>query len=120
MAIGQGRPAYPRRDPAHPVRPDQERWDSADTPWPANRPALLRHTFATWYICRGGKVAVLKEILGHDKIETAMLYVTLAGVDVSADHALYSSVGQLGLIRENPLLRTVYRETVCVRSTESP
>ena len=83
-------------------------------------PHCLRHTFATWYICRGGKVAVLKEILGHDKIETAMLYVTLAGVDVSADHALYSSVGQLGLIRENPLLRTVYRETVCVRSTESP
>ena len=49
-----------------------------------------------------------------------MLCVTLAGVDVSADHALYSPVGQLGLIRENPLLRTVSRETVCVRSTESP
>ena len=29
-----------------------------------------------------------------------MLYVTLAGVDVAADHALYSPVGQLGLIRD--------------------
>ena len=65
-------------------------------------PHCLRHTFATWHIRRGGKVAVLKEILGHDKIETTMLCVTLAGVDVSADHALYSPVGQLGLIRENP------------------
>ena len=62
-------------------------------------PHCLRHTFATWYIRQGGKVAVLKEILGHDKIETTMLYVTLAGVDVAADHALYSPVGQLGLIR---------------------
>ena len=61
----------------------------------------LRHTFATWHIRRGGKVAVLKEILGHDKIETTMLYVTLAGVDVSADHAKYSPVGQLGLIPES-------------------
>ena len=61
-------------------------------------PHCLRHTFATWYIRQGGKVAVLKEILGHDKIETTMLYVTLAGVDVAADHALYSPVGQLGLI----------------------
>ena len=61
----------------------------------------LRHTFTTWHIRRGGKVAVLKEILGHDKIETTMLYVTLAGVDVSADHAKYSPVGQLGLIPES-------------------
>ena len=64
-------------------------------------PHCLRHTFATWYIRRGGKVAVLKEILGHDKIETTMLYVTLAGLDVSADHAKYSPIGQLGLITES-------------------
>ena len=63
-------------------------------------PHALRHTFATWYIRRGGKVAVLKDILGHDKIETTMLYVTLAGVDVAADHAKYSPVGQLGLVKE--------------------
>ena len=50
-------------------------------------------TSPTWYIRRGGKVAVLKDILGHDKIETTMLYVTLAGVDVAADHAKYSPVG---------------------------
>ena len=64
-------------------------------------PHCFRHTFATWYIRRGSKVAVLKEILGHDKIETTMLCVTLAGVDVSADHAKYPPVGQLGLIPES-------------------
>ena len=46
------------------------------------------------------QVPVSTEVLGHDKIETTMLYVTLAGVDVAADHAKYSPVGQLGLVKE--------------------
>lgn len=48
---------------------------------------------------------MLKEILGHDKIESTMLYVTLAGVDVAADHEQYSPVGQLGLIRDRQPVR---------------
>ena len=37
----------------------------------------LRHTYATHFIRRGGSVAVLREILGHEDINTTMIYVTL-------------------------------------------
>jgi integrase len=37
----------------------------------------LRHTYATHFIRRGGSVPVLQEILGHEDINTTMIYVTL-------------------------------------------
>jgi integrase len=36
-----------------------------------------RHTFATIFLEKGGKVEVLKELLGHSKIETTLIYVHL-------------------------------------------
>lgn len=36
---------------------------------------VARHTFATNYLVKGGKVEELKELLGHSKIETTMIYV---------------------------------------------
>jgi len=36
---------------------------------------VARHTFATQYLLNGGKVEELKELLGHEKIETTMIYV---------------------------------------------
>jgi site-specific recombinase XerD len=36
---------------------------------------VARHTFATNYLIKGGKVEELKELLGHSKIETTMIYV---------------------------------------------
>lgn len=38
---------------------------------------VARHTFASQFLMHGGKVEVLKELLGHSKIETTMLYVHL-------------------------------------------
>jgi len=61
-------------------------------------PHLLRHTFATWYIRGGGGLAQLQGILGHASVATTMIYVTLAGRDLAADHARYSPVRTLGLI----------------------
>jgi len=37
----------------------------------------LRHTYGTHFIRRGGSVAVLRETLGHEDINTTMIYVTL-------------------------------------------
>lgn len=36
---------------------------------------VARHTFATQFLERGGKLEVLKELLGHSKIDTTMIYV---------------------------------------------
>jgi site-specific recombinase XerD len=65
---------------------------------PKAGPHLLRHTFATHYVRAGGNVRVLQEIMGHQDLGTTMIYVHLAGRDVSADHALYSPA-RLRLLR---------------------
>lgn len=36
---------------------------------------VARHTFATRFLARGGRVEVLQRLLGHTKIETTMVYV---------------------------------------------
>lgn len=38
-------------------------------------PHIGRHTFATRFLRHGGRLEVLKELLGHEKIETTMIYV---------------------------------------------
>ena len=53
-------------------------------------PHLLRHTFATEYCRRGGNLRVLQDIMGHEDIETTMVYVHLAGRQVAEDHARHS------------------------------
>ena len=58
----------------------------------------LRHTFATMYLRHGGGVRQLQTILGHQRIETTMIYVHLAGRDVQADHARHSPARTLGLM----------------------
>lgn len=42
------------------------------------RPHDLRHTFASHYMMRGGKVPALAKILGHTKITTTMRYAHLS------------------------------------------
>lgn len=41
-------------------------------------PHLLRHTFGTLWIERGGNVAILQEIMGHKQLNTTKRYVHLA------------------------------------------
>lgn len=55
-------------------------------------PHTLRHTFGTMYCRAGGNIRVLQEIMGHADLETTMLYVQLAGLNVAGDHALHSPV----------------------------
>ena len=65
---------------------------------PKAGPHTLRHTFGTAYIRAGGGVRQLQSILGHQRIETTMIYVHLAGQDVEADHALHSPARVMGLL----------------------
>lgn len=41
-------------------------------------PHLLRHTFATNYVCSGGNLEVLRVLLGHSSISITQIYVHLA------------------------------------------
>ena len=64
-------------------------------------PHTLRHTFATWYLKRGGHLLVLKEILGHKNLSQTLVYVHLSGSDVDENHAVYSPIQTLGLLGQN-------------------
>ena len=63
-------------------------------------PHCLRHTFATSYISAGGNLWALREIMGHTRLATTQIYVTLARTQVHADHARYSPVATMDLIRD--------------------
>jgi integrase len=42
----------------------------------------LRHTYATRFMRDGGSLEILRQLLGHEKIETTMRYAHLEGADV--------------------------------------
>jgi site-specific recombinase XerD len=39
---------------------------------------ISRHTFGTLFLERGGRVEVLKELMGHSDIDTTMVYVHMS------------------------------------------
>jgi len=56
---------------------------------------LFRHTFATMFLAKGGDVMVLKEILGHESIQTTQKYVHLLPEELQKQHWKYSPVEDL-------------------------
>lgn len=50
-------------------------------------PHILRHTFATRYLRKGGNLEVLRKILRHSTITTTMIYTHLNQEDVRDDYA---------------------------------
>lgn len=52
-------------------------------------PHLLRHTMATDALNRGMNVAEVKEILGHEKIDTTMIYAKISHDSVKFNHKRY-------------------------------
>jgi hypothetical protein len=42
----------------------------------------MRHSYATHLVENGTNLIKVKELLGHDKLETTMLYVHLASKDI--------------------------------------
>lgn len=61
------------------------------------RPHDLRHTFATWYLQRGGRLERLQQILGHRRIEQTMKYAHVATQDLHDDmQRVGTNVGSWG------------------------
>ena len=52
-------------------------------------PHLLRHTMATDALNRGMNVAEVKEILGHEKLDTTMIYAKISQDSVKFNHRRY-------------------------------
>ena len=52
-------------------------------------PHLLRHTLATHALNRGMNVAEVKEILGHEKLDTTMIYAKISHDSVKFNHKRY-------------------------------
>lgn len=53
-------------------------------------PHTFRHFFAVQYLREGGDILSLKDILGHSKIDTTMVYAKLAHADVKRFHKSFS------------------------------
>ncbi len=49
----------------------------------------FRHTFAINFLRNGGSMALLKELLGHESLETVLIYAKIADQDID-DGAKYS------------------------------
>lgn len=58
----------------------------------------LRHTFATLFLRDGGGIRQLQDILGHKNMETTIVYVHLAGVDVLKAQREHSPATRLNLL----------------------
>lgn len=52
-------------------------------------PHLLRHTMATDALNRGMNIAEVKEILGHEKLDTTMIYAKISHDSVKFNHKRY-------------------------------
>lgn len=50
-------------------------------------PHVLRHTFATLFLQKGGSLAALSKILGHDRLETTAIYLNLTDNHVLEEYA---------------------------------
>lgn len=55
----------------------------------------FRHTFAKKYLMNGGDIFTLKNILGHERIETTEMYVELYSRDLQIQHEKFSPIEHL-------------------------
>jgi site-specific recombinase XerD len=58
-------------------------------------PHLFRHTFATTFLKKGGQALVLKDILGHESLQTTQKYVHLLPEDLQKHHAQFSPLDDI-------------------------
>lgn len=56
-------------------------------------PHRLRHTFATLFLNRGGKIHVAQKLLGHESITTTMIYVGVTMEEMKQEHSRFSPLG---------------------------
>jgi len=66
-------------------------------------PHLLRHTFASWWVQEGGRLATLQQILGHATLRQVLTYAHLATTHVEAEaEQIWGPLGTEGRPRTSP------------------
>jgi site-specific recombinase XerD len=50
----------------------------------------IRSTYASYYVMGGGSIMRLKEILGHEDLQTTMIYATLSPENLHKDKDVVS------------------------------
>jgi len=58
-------------------------------------PHIFRHTFATMFLAKGGNAVVLKDIMGHESVQTTQKYIHLKPEDLQKQHWKYTPVEDL-------------------------
>ena len=58
-------------------------------------PHIFRHTFGTMFIINGGDIMALKEIMGHESIQTTQKYVHFQPEDLQKQQWKYSPVADI-------------------------
>lgn len=58
-------------------------------------PHIFRHTFATYFIAKGGGETALQNILGHESMQTTRKYIHLQPSDLKKQHDKYSPLTDL-------------------------
>lgn len=58
-------------------------------------PHRFRHTFCTNLIQQGVSLPVVQKLMGHDSIETTLIYINLSNEDVSKDY--HRAMAQIGI-----------------------
>lgn len=58
-------------------------------------PHRFRHTFCTNLIRQGVSLPVVQKLMGHDSIETTLIYINLSNEDVSKDY--HRAITQIGI-----------------------
>ena len=58
-------------------------------------PHIFRHTFATMFLAKGGNAVVLKDIMGHESVQTTQKYIHFQPEDLQKQHWKYSPVEHL-------------------------
>ena len=61
----------------------------------ACHPHIFRHTFATMFLAKGGNAVVLKDIMGHESVQTTQKYIHFQPEDLQKQHWKYSPVEDL-------------------------
>ena len=56
---------------------------------------LCRHTFAVMYLMNGGNIYMLKEILGHTRLDMVQRYLHFTSAQVASQHHMFSPMDNL-------------------------